>query len=199
MANVESLVNKILNDAKEQENEILSKAEIEKNKIIEIKINEAKIKQKEIIEKAEEEAKLRKDRIISNANLKVRNDKLKAKQKIIKDVFELSIEKLNNLSKDEFLNYIKNQILSLDISGKYNLIINSKQIEFIDDDFIEGLNKSLKDKKINAQILLSNESLKDEYGFILEQNGIQINNTFKALVDSIKDDLEYEIASILFN
>lgn len=35
-------------------------------------------------------------------------------------------------------------------------------------------------------------------GFILEKNGIEINNTFEALVGSIKDDLSLEVAKMLF-
>ena len=41
--------------------------------------------------------KSRKERIISGAMLKARNEKLKAKQEMIKEIFEKSIEELCNL------------------------------------------------------------------------------------------------------
>ena len=48
-------------------------------------------------------------------------------------------------------------------------------------------------------IKLSDETGKFEGGFILEQNGIEINNTFEALVSSLKDDLSLEVARVLFS
>ena len=36
-------------------------------------------------------------------------------------------------------------------------------------------------------------------GFILEKDGIEINNTFEALVSSLKEELEFEVAKELFN
>ena len=36
-------------------------------------------------------------------------------------------------------------------------------------------------------------------GFILEKDGIEINNTFEALVSSLRDDLEFEVARVLFS
>ena len=73
--------------------------------------------QKTILDKAEIEAKSKKERIISSAKLKVRNNKLAAKQEIIDEVFEKSIDKLTELSKEEFLSFVENTILSMNLSG----------------------------------------------------------------------------------
>ena len=55
-------------------------------------------------------AKSKKERVISSAKLKVRNNKLAAKQEIINEVFEKSIDKLTTLSKEEFLSFLENTI-----------------------------------------------------------------------------------------
>ena len=76
------------------------------------------------------------------------------------------------------------------------MILNKTGMESIDLTFIYELNKELGDRgniKLNSQV-------KDfKGGFILEKDGIQMNYTFEALVNSLKDELEYEVASILFN
>ena len=36
-------------------------------------------------------------------------------------------------------------------------------------------------------------------GFILDRNGIQINNTFESLVKSLRSELELEVTKVLFN
>ena len=196
MANINNLTSKILRDAEERKENILASAEEEKNKILSKKIAKAKELEKEIINKAEVEAKSRKERIISSASLKVRNNKLSAKQEVIKEVFEKSIDVLSSISGDDFLRFIKNSILSLGEIGEQNLILNKEGMELVDLTFIYDLNQVLGDK---GNIKLSPNVGNFKGGFILERNGIEINNTYEALVSSLKDELEFEVANVLFN
>ena len=50
-----------------------------------------------------------------------------------------------------------------------------------------------------ANISLSNETGNFKGGFVLEKDGIEINNTFEALVNSLRDDLSLEVARVLFS
>lgn len=196
MANINNLTSKILRDSEERKESILASAEEEKNKILSKKVAKAKELETEIIKKAEVEAKSRKERMISSASLKVRNDKLAAKQEIIKDVFDNSIDVLSSISGDDFLRFVKNTILSLGNIGEQNLILNKDGMELVDLTFIYDLNQSLGDK---GNIKLSSNIGNFKGGFILERNGIEINNTYEALVSSLKDELEFEVANVLFN
>lgn len=196
MANVNNLTSKILRDAEEKKDSILSSAEEEKNTILSKKIAKAKELEKEIIQKAEVEAKSRKERILSSASLKVRNNKLSAKQEIIKEVFESSIDVLASITGDDFLRFIKNSILSLGEIGEQNLILNKNGMELVDLTFIYDLNQALGDK---GNIKLSAKTGNFKGGFILESNGIEINNTYEALVSSLRDELEFEVANVLFS
>lgn len=196
MASVNNLTSKILSDAEERKDSILASAEEEKNNILSKKIAKAKELEKEIIQKAELEAKTKKERILSSASLKVRNNKLSAKQEVIKEVFEKSIDMLATISGDDFLRFIKNSILSLGEIGEQTLILNKEGMEVVDLTFIYDLNQSLGDK---GNIKLSPNTGNFKGGFILESNGIEINNTYEALVSSLKDELEFEVARVLFN
>lgn len=199
MANLNNLTNRILEEAKMQSNEIISNANSEKNKIIEKRINEANEINTEIIEKGKRESETRKERIISNSELKVRNKKLEAKQIIISKVFDKAIEGLCDLSKDEFLSFLKKTVLNSNITGEENLILNAKGKGMISEDFLSELNKSLKNQGKSGVLKLSNETGEFKGGFILEKDGIEINNTFEALVNSMRDDLEYDVAQVLFS
>lgn len=194
MSNVKNITSKILKDAEAGKEKILATAAEEKDKIISKKVSSANEIAKEILDKAEVEANSKKERVISSAKLKVRNNKLAAKQEIIDEVFEKSIDKLTNLSKEEFLNFLKNTILSMNLMGKQTLVLNEQGLKFVDSAFIEELNK-----KVNAQITLSETVGKFKGGFILENNGIEINSTYEALVSSLRDELEFEVAKVLFN
>lgn len=195
MANLNNLTSKILKDAEERKESILSSAEEEKNKILSKKIAKAKELESEIIQKAEAEAKSKKDRILSSATLRVRNNKLSAKQEIIQEVFEESIESLSSISGDDFLRFIKHSILSLGKIGEQNLILNKKGLDSVDLTFIYDLNQALGE---NGNVKLSPNPGSFKGGFILEKDGIEINNTYEALVSSLKNELEFEVASVLF-
>lgn len=194
MSNVNNITSKILKDAEVRKDNILAAAEEEKNKILSKKVNNASEIEKEILDKAETEAKSKKERVISSTRLKVRNDKLAAKQEVIDEIFESSIERLVVLSKEEFLGFVKDRILSMDLSGKQTLVLNKQGLKFVDQSFIKELNG-----KIKAEITLSETVGNFKGGFILKNNGIEINNTYEALVSSLRDELEFEVAKVLFN
>ena len=194
MSNVKNITSKILKDAEAGKENILAAAEEEKNKILSKKASAANEIAQEILQKAEADAKSKKERVIYSAKLKVRNNKLAAKQEIIDEVFEKSINKLTELSKEQFLNFVKNSILSMNLTGKQTLILNETGLKFVDDSFIDELNKEAK-----ATIALSKTAGNFKGGFILENNGIEINSTYEALVSSLRDELEFEVAKVLFN
>ena len=194
MSNVKNITSNILKDAEAGKENILAAAEEEKNKILSKKASAANEIAQEILQKAEADAKSKKERVISSAKLKVRNNKLAAKQEIIDEVFEKSINKLTELSKEQFLNFVKNSILSMNLTGKQTLILNETGLKFVDDSFIDELNKEAK-----ATIALSKTAGNFKGGFILENNGIEINSTYEALVSSLRDELEFEVAKVLFN
>ncbi|WP_411168838.1 V-type ATP synthase subunit E [Clostridium sp. MB05] len=196
MASVNNLTSKILRDAEERKESILAYAEEEQSKILSKRIAKSKELEKEIIQKAELEAKTKKERILSSASLKVRNDKLSAKQEVIEEVFQKSIDALLSISGEDFLRFIRNSILSLGVIGEQKLILNKDGMELVDITFIYELNQALGEK---GNIKLSSKEGNFKGGFILESNGIEINNTYEALVSSLRDELEFEVARVLFS
>lgn len=196
MSNINNLTSKIIKDAEDEKEIIIQTAEKEKNKILSKKQVEASTAEKIIIEKAEREAASRKERIISGAKLQARNEKLEAKQEVIREIFESSIETLCNLSKDDFKEFVKESILNSDIVGEQKIILNDSSKKIINKTFLAEINKELGAK---ANVILSEETRNFKGGFILEKDGIEINNTFEALVNSLKDDLSIDVAIMLFN
>lgn len=198
MSNLNNITSKIIKDAEEKRDEILNAAQVESDSIIANETKKAKNLEVELIEKAKIEAKARENRVISNARLKVRNNELKAKQDMISKVFEKAVERLNSLSTLEYKEYILRALDSLDLEGTEILIINKKDEDVINNKFLLDLNNKLiglgKKGKIS---ILTNGNF--DRGFILDRNGIQINNTFESLVKSLRSELELEVTKVLFN
>ena len=196
---VNNITSKILRDAEGRKESILAAAEEEKNKILSKKVASAKELETEILEKAEIEAKSKRERVISGAKLKARNEKLAAKQEVIEEVFSKSVEKLCKLNDREFVKFIKDSILSLDIDGDESLILNNDGQKIVSKEVVEQINTELKAKGLKGEIKIRETVGSFRGGFVLEKGGVEVNNTFEAIVDSLKDELEFEVAQVLFN
>ncbi|WP_315112680.1 V-type ATP synthase subunit E [Clostridium intestinale] len=199
MSNIKNLTEKILEEAKHKEKEIAAYAESEKEKILSSKIKEAEDERKLILLKAEEEAKTKKERIISSTTLKVRNEKLEIKQKLISEVFDKALEELCSMNSSKLKNFVKHTILDLDIEGDETIILNEDGKSKIDDKFVEDLNFIFLARNKKGELKVREENGNFKGGFIVEKNGVEINNTFESLMDSMKDELEYEVSKALFN
>jgi len=196
MASVNNLTSKIISDAEEKKTSMLNEANEKRNATIAKKKDEAKNEETVILERAKREAQARKERIISGAELSARNEKLAAKQKVINEVFEKSLEELCKISDSELKEFVVNTVLNSNISGTQNLILNELGTKVVDESVVSQINEKLGS---HAKLVLSNKTRQFKGGFILEKDGIEINNTFEALISSIKDDLGLEVAQVLFN
>lgn len=183
MSKLENLTKKILDDARVQAEGIKENARKKSEGVINTKIKEAHDRKDKIIEKANSEAEMMKDRVVSSAELKVRDEKLKAKQKVMDKVFLMAKESLKGLSEDEFSSFITKTTEKIEIKGKGSLVVPSGKKEMIE-------------SKIKDLEILEDENL--ESGFILKDDDVIYNYTFDSLVDEIREELEGEIAKNLF-
>ena len=199
MSNLENLSAKIIEDANNKAEAILKESKENEILIVENKTKEAELIKKQMLEKAEIEANTVKQRIISNAQLTVRNEKLVAMQKMIDKVFAAAEEKLLVISESEYLELVKRYLLSMPIAGNEEIILPGKYKSVVSDEYLSEINTALSNSGKIGQIKLSSENRNINSGFIVLKNGIEINNTFESLVNSLRDELESEIVKELFN
>lgn len=183
MSNLENLTQKILDDASKRASIIKEDSEKINMEIINSKIDEANDKKSKLIDKATSEAALLKERVISNAELKIRNEKLKSKQVVIERVFNLAKTKLENLSENDFTAYLSNTLKNIDFQGHHVLIVPEKFREKV--------------ISLGLPLIVSQDETVDS-GFLIKGDGIILNYNFNSLVDYYRDDLEAEIAQSLF-
>jgi len=106
MSNLDNLIQKIKLDAQSQADKILQEAEKKKEEIVNGQIQLALEEKAKILEKAEKEAEIIRSRILSNAELRVRDENLKAKQEVIDKVFLLAKEKLMKLDDQQYVEFL---------------------------------------------------------------------------------------------
>lgn len=186
---VSNIVNKILEDAKLKESDILENAKKEVNKIVEVKDAEiASLLQNNEI-KAKEEGINKRERLLQNAHLQVRNNKLKAKQETISKVFEKSLERLKELSNEDFMSFVENIIKNVDIKEHGTVHVCEKRHNLITTKQLSKLNSNLSLAEVDNSV---------EDGFIIKVGNVQYNFTFKSILESLKLELTSEIIKELF-
>lgn len=198
MANLDNLISKILEDANNKAQEIINEAKEKEKEAVDSLISKAEKQKELIINKSHIESVTRKERIISNANLDIRNKKLKAKQDLIESIFNKAENELQEISQDEYNKFVRNFILSMDVDGDEEIVISRNYKNAIDENLINFINGELRTKGKKGELKLSSEDRDINGGFILCKNGIEINCTFEALVPSLRDELEDKILDILF-
>lgn len=199
MSNLENLTSKIITDANEKATDIINDAKVKEKELIAKKKDEAEKLAKSIIEKATLEGKNLFDRAVSKSELKVRNEKLVAKQQVIDKVFNEAIKELNNMSSEDYLNYIKNSLKSIKLQGHEEIIVSENDKDKIGEEFIKELNKSIASDVEKANIILSKNTRQINGGFILVRSGIEFNYSYDALVNSLRYEIENQVAMMLFN
>ena len=159
-------------------NEILEDAKKESEQIL----NNANQEKDTILKKAESEAKGVYDRHLSQVVLKSRDNALFAKQEVIDSVLQKIKDKLKNMSLEDYKKYLTNSLSKMDLNSDDLLVLQSDKYD------------SLKNETFNVKV--SDETV--ESGFCIKRGNVLINNNFSSLVDSMKDELEVEIAKTLF-
>ena len=195
MSDFNVLVNKILEDAQIAKQNIITKAKDESEKIVSKKIDEANEFKAKLLNKAEIDGRELKEKLISKCELKNRNNILLSKRKVLDEVFEKALEQLFNLDSDTFIKYLINTLESLDISGEYTLLISNNYLNQ-KDKILDEVNK-IESKEF--KIVDVREHDDKDGGFILEKDGVLVNYSFKLLVEFLREQIEYEVLTLLFN
>lgn len=199
MSNLNNLSSKIIGDANIKAEAILKEAKDNGTSIIESKVKSAKVLEVQMLEKAKIEASTAKQRIISNTKLTVRNEKLVAMQQVIDKVFQGALEVLLVINENQYLELLKSYLLAMPIAGNEELVIPTKFRATFSDVQLAEINAALKASGKIGEMKLSHQDRSVNSGFIVVKGGIEINNTFENLINSLRDELEAEIVQQLFN
>lgn len=190
---IENITADIINDAKNIAEDSLANAEKKKQEIINNAKNEVEVITKTATQKAAKDAEDLKNRKISAAELQKRKMILNAKQEIIKKSYDAALEKLKTMQSEEYLIFLAQEIVKIS-NCEGNIILNAKDRKNIGEKLVKTVNEKLGAEKV----LLSNDTVQASGGFVLKRGNVEINSTFEALLDSMKDELTREIANVLF-
>ncbi|MCC5888953.1 MAG: hypothetical protein JJU01_00200 [Alkalibacterium sp.] len=124
--------------------------------------------------------------------IKRRNEVLAAKQRILHAVFEEANSKLDNLNEADFKAFTLGVLNQFDESSAVTMKLGAKSTAAFDKSWVNALS----DKKLTVRI--SEETVANESGFVIEKDGIDYNFLFSNLVDDARMDILPEISKELF-
>lgn len=136
-------------------------------------------------------------RMLRMAELEDKKTGLAQKRQVMDSAFQQAAEDLRALPKEEMKAYFLRQAVSL-AEGTETLLAGQHTKDLLDASFVEEANQQLKAKGREGNLALGSQVVPGT-GFVLQKDGIQINCTFEALVDSMRLQAETDVAGILFS
>jgi V/A-type H+-transporting ATPase subunit E len=192
MNGIERIIDKILGDAKSYAGNIIAEAQNDAGDIIQDAETHAQKIRTEARTRAEKEAQNISGRIKSASGLIERNRLLAAKTELIDRVFLLAKEKILNLNRDAYCDFL-------------SALLSEAVLEMPDAHYLMSVNKKDRESaeccilRNNADIQLSDEAAAIEGGFILRRGDVETNCSLELIISGLRSSLESEIYKILFD
>ncbi|MBW2057411.1 MAG: V-type ATP synthase subunit E [Deltaproteobacteria bacterium] len=195
---IESLIGRIIEDAKKASEEIMQKASKDARTWEEKTEREVRAIIDQGKQRAARAAEERKQRMISMAELENRKELLRAKQGLIEEAFSRAVERILSLDDEAYGTFLVNLILQADPVGDEEVLLNDRDLGRFRDGWIGKLNQRLKQEGKKGEMRVGRESRPIKGGAVLRRGRKEINCSLESVVLSKRNELEATVAGILF-
>lgn len=194
----ERICRRILADARARAEEIAAEADKKSSVILAEAEKMAEKRREQIQERAQKEAEEQKRRILGNAQLDARKEMLAAKQDLISQAFKQALETLLNFDDTTYFVILRKMLLASIKTGDEVIILSPRDKARVPAEFWKDLYRELAAAGNINELSLGEESAEISGGFILQSGGLDINNSFSSLLEMQRDELELQVAALLF-
>ena len=139
----ERIVRRIFADAEEKAKAIKDEAARKAASIESAAQQKAEQKRDQILEQARKEAEEQKRRIIGVAQLEARKDLLSAKQDMIGEAFQQSLEQLAGMDDQAYLAVIRKMLLQVVENGTETVAFSARDLKRVTENFMQEVNTTL--------------------------------------------------------
>lgn len=194
----EKIVEKILSDARTEAQAILEKARAQAQEIRHQAQIEAQRQAEQILTQAREEAQSRRRAQISQAQLAARNAVLSARRAMLDRVFSEAQSRLEQMPAGEYRAWLLQTIPQAVQTGDEELILSPSDQQALGEAFLRELNSKLAQMGKRGQIKFANERRELGRGFVLKGRNVETNMTLRMLLKQAQEELEIDVARLLF-
>jgi V/A-type H+-transporting ATPase subunit E len=189
---------KIIGDAEAEAGRILKEGADEAKAVLDRAREEAGSITSDFKARAQAEAKEYVRRQVSLRELEARKAVLTEKGKMIDQVFEEALDELRRRDRETGHSLTRDLLLKAVEVGDEEIMVSPEDREAISSAFLKALNKELTATGRRGEVTLSEETRNIRGGFVLRRGRAEINATFETLLLMLRDDVETEVAELLF-
>lgn len=196
MSGLEKITAQILEDGRVQADRILAEAMAKADGIL----NEARSEAKTLLEEQKERAghrrELQAERLRSAEQLQRRQAILAAKQDVIARMLDAAYEALLAEEDGPYFERIRSMLSQFALAQNGAVYFNKKDLERMPEGFPEIIEKTAALK--GGSLVLMTEPKEIDGGFVLVYGGVEENCSFRAILDSRRDELSDQVHKWLF-
>jgi V/A-type H+-transporting ATPase subunit E len=194
----EKLKQKIINDAETEARATVEDGQARARKIKAEAEDQARVVASDFDKKAKAHAEEYIRRQISLRELEARKAVLSEKGALLDQVFDQALAKLRERDRKGGYSLTRKLLLGAIEVGDEEIILSGEDRREIGDSFVEDLNRELRKVGKRGEVKLSAETRDIKGGFILKRGRVEVNGSFDTLLEMLRDDIETEVAGILF-
>jgi V/A-type H+-transporting ATPase subunit E len=188
---IENIIERILSDAQKDAEEILAEAVKEKEAVLMKARREAENIEKEVKVNSVKDSVIHKERRISVAELEARKLTLAAKQQAISKCFDKALSELSRMDAGKYEKFLKDAVKSTGMNDG-ELLFNEADRKAVGQKVVKDINTEGK------RMVLSEETIDNKGGFILRKGHVIVDATLETILNSVKETVTPEVATILF-
>lgn len=195
MSDITQLTNKIIQDAKRKKEQLLkeSKKEIQQKE---------ELDKKRLAEQSQENIKRYEKELQTDLSLKVsdlhvtsRNKVLAAKQAVLDELFSEARQKLQELSAEEFEDFVTKNLQKAQLSGPAEMVLGENSLHYATEEAIQKWRASVQPQ---ADLVIAKQTIPRRSGFLLRQGDIEFNFIFESLLNASEEDLSNQLLQLIF-
>ncbi|NLZ93176.1 MAG: hypothetical protein GX922_04040 [Firmicutes bacterium] len=199
MSGADKLQEKIITEAQSEAEAMLANARAKEAAIMAKAQEEAAAKVAKITAAVEKQINEQRRRHQTIAELDARKAILAAKEDLIEDTFKQALARLQGMETKAYQELMSNMLLAVAQTGTEEIIVSATDKPRFTAELLSSVNAELARQGKQGKLTLAAETRETQGGFILRGGDIEINNSFAALLRMQRDDLEPEVAAILFS
>ena len=193
MAGIDSIIDRILKDARESADARVARAEQDAEKLIAKKKDQAKEEEAKMLADAQAVIDAQDKQNRASQNTKSQRRLLSERVALIDEIVEEAKKRIRALPKEERLAMIRDFVVSSSEGEDGVLIVSEQDKAAVDSAFLKELSE-----KTNSTITLSDKAGDFDTGCILICGECEYNGTLEARADDLQSDMRDAVNQVLF-
>ena len=190
---IDAITEKIVNDASEYADSLISGAILEAEGIVSEAMREAEIIRERSAANSVKDTAAIINKMTSAAELEARKMRLAVKQKEFSGATDAAIDRITNMETKTYIAFLVYKIVETGVrSGELKL--NAKDRKTIGKRLIKAANEQIKGGKLK----LSDDTIEAKGGFALISGDIEIDSSLETMAFIIKDGIAAKACTVLF-